>query len=83
MLCDDNLFLALSEGIQQFFLSEQAHLSLYLCNFRRRAEQLLPRMKERLCQVLDLGLMRDPEEMGHLILDPDTAPTIRKFLTLP
>jgi len=39
-------------------------------------------MKERLCQVLDLGLMRDPEEKGFLILDPDTAPTIRKFLTL-
>ncbi|EOS22459.1 hypothetical protein C806_03653 [Lachnospiraceae bacterium 3-1] len=29
-----------------------------------------------------LGLMRDPEEKGHLILDPDTAPTIRKIYDL-
>ncbi|MEH2931533.1 recombinase family protein [Candidatus Ventrimonas sp. KK005] len=29
-----------------------------------------------------LGLMRDPEEKGHLILDPDTAPTIRKIFDL-
>ena len=29
-----------------------------------------------------LGLMRDPEERGHLILDPDTAPTIRKIYDL-
>ncbi|XBX07951.1 recombinase family protein [Enterocloster clostridioformis] len=29
-----------------------------------------------------LGLMRDPEEKGHLILDPDTAPTIRKIYGL-
>ncbi len=29
-----------------------------------------------------LGLMRDPEERGHLILDPDTAPTIRKIFDL-
>lgn len=26
-----------------------------------------------------LGLMRDPEDNGHLILDPDTAPVIRKI----
>ena len=25
-----------------------------------------------------LGLMRDPEDKGHLILDPETAPVIRK-----
>lgn len=31
---------------------------------------------------LPLGLMRDPEERGHLILDPDTAPTIRKIYDL-
>ena len=29
-----------------------------------------------------LGLMRDPEERGHLILDPETAPTIRKIYDL-
>ena len=29
-----------------------------------------------------LGLMRDQEEKGHLILDPDTAPTIRKIYDL-
>ena len=29
-----------------------------------------------------LGLMRDPEEKGHLILDSDTAPTIRKIYDL-
>ena len=29
-----------------------------------------------------LGLMRDQEEKGHLILDPDTAPTIRKIFDL-
>ena len=29
-----------------------------------------------------LGLMRDPEERGHLILDPDTAPTIRRIYDL-
>ena len=29
-----------------------------------------------------LGLMRDPEEKGHLILAPDTAPTIRKIYDL-
>ena len=29
-----------------------------------------------------LGLMRDPEEKGHLILDPDTAPTIHKIFDL-
>lgn len=27
-----------------------------------------------------LGLMRDPEDKGHLILDPDTAPVIRKSM---
>ena len=26
-----------------------------------------------------LGLMRDPEDKGHLILDPETAPVIRKI----
>ena len=26
-----------------------------------------------------LGLMRDPEDKGHLILDPETAPMIRKI----
>lgn len=26
-----------------------------------------------------LGLMRDPEDKGHLIIDPKTAPIIRKF----
>lgn len=25
------------------------------------------------------GLMRDPEDKGHLILDPETAPIIRKI----
>ena len=29
-----------------------------------------------------LGLMRDPEDRGHLILDPDTAPTIRRIYDL-
>ena len=29
-----------------------------------------------------LGLMRDPEEKGHLILDPETAPVIRKIYDL-
>lgn len=29
-----------------------------------------------------LGLMRDPEDRGHLILDPDTAPVIRKIYDL-
>ena len=27
-----------------------------------------------------LGLMRDPEDKGHLILDPETAPVISKIL---
>ena len=26
-----------------------------------------------------LGLMRDPEDKGHLIRDPETAPVIRKI----
>ena len=26
-----------------------------------------------------LGLMRDPDDRGHLILDPETAPVIRKI----
>ena len=29
-----------------------------------------------------LGLMRDPEEKGHLIIDPETAPIIRKIYDL-
>ena len=29
-----------------------------------------------------LGLMRDPEDRGHLILDPETAPVIRKIYDL-
>lgn len=29
-----------------------------------------------------LGLMRDPEDRGHLILDPETAPIIRKIYDL-
>ena len=29
-----------------------------------------------------LGLMRDPEDKGHLILDPETAPVIRKIYDL-
>lgn len=29
-----------------------------------------------------LGLMRDPEDNGHLILDPETAPVIRKIYDL-
>ena len=67
MLCDDDLFLSLSKGMQQFFLFEQAHLSLYLCDFRGRAEQLLPCMKERLCQVLDLDLLLS--ELMALVFD--------------
>ena len=29
-----------------------------------------------------LGLMRDPADRGHLVLDPQTAPTIRKIYDL-
>ena len=29
-----------------------------------------------------LGLRRDPEDKGHLILDPETAPVIRKIYDL-
>lgn len=29
-----------------------------------------------------LGLMRDPQDRGHLILDPETAPTIRRIYDL-
>ena len=31
---------------------------------------------------ISLGLMRDPDDNGHLILDPETAPVIRKIYDL-
>ncbi|ACR76055.1 Hypothetical protein EUBREC_2321 [Agathobacter rectalis ATCC 33656] len=54
----------------------------YLGSFAMRLRENASAAGQSLRRLTPLGLMRDPDDNGHLILDPETAPVIRKIYNL-